>query len=77
MVGLFFFMWGWSDSIANGILGGFSLRNAGPPLTCGFWYYLLFLLIAVAGFAFFITVARWYKNRKRPVETEDEVFYRQ
>ena len=40
--------------------------------TCSFWYYLLSIIIAVAGIAVFSLVARGYKKRRR-----DEIMFEQ
>lgn len=75
MIGLVYFSWGFSGTMANVIIGAFSLRKASSPLKCEFWYYFILLLIAIVSFLMYIFVARWYKNRKRPEENEDEIFY--
>lgn len=75
MIGLVFFTWGCGSTIADIMLGIFSLKKAATPMTCEFWYYLVLLVIVIVGFVMYICVARWYKNRKRPEEDKDEVFY--
>ena len=78
MIGMYFFEWGLASSLANLIFLGFSSisQTKGPPVTCQMWYYLLLLIIVVAYFVIYIFVARWYQNRKRVTEQEEEVFYR-
>ena len=75
MIGLVFFTWGLGGTIANVFVGAFSLKKANPPMTCEFWYYLLLLLIATLSFVIYVIVARWYKNRRRLEDSEDELFY--
>lgn len=75
MIGLVYFSWGFAGSVASTLQGIFSLKNAGPPLKCEFWYYFLLVLVGIVSFVMFVFVARWYKNRKRPEQDEDETFY--
>lgn len=42
------------------------------PVSCGFWYYLLNLLIIVTGFVVFCTAARCYKRRERDDPTFEQ-----
>ena len=79
MIGLFFFVQGLSSSLAAIILFAFSKRQNVKDIrgqSCGFWYYFIFLLIAVLTFVVYIVVSRWYKNRQRGELEESEQFYR-
>lgn len=78
MIGIYFFVWGLSSALSSLILLAFSkISKSSPPgVTCQMWYYLLLLVVAVGYFVLYIFVARWYQNRKRLTEQEEEVFYR-
>ena len=75
MIGLVFFTWGFAGTISNVLIGAFSLGKADLLMKCELLYYILLLLIAILGFVIYVIVARWYKNRRRPEESEDELFY--
>lgn len=75
MIGFFFFIWGFSDTIATTILTLFSLRRVGPPESCNFWYHIILLVIGVIAFVVYLIVARCYRNRKRPISNENYVYY--
>ena len=75
MIGVFFFVWGFSDTVAMAILTFFSLKKVGPPESYNVWYHLIFLSIGVIMFIVFYLVSRWYRNRKRPISNENYVYY--
>ena len=75
MIGIFFFILGFSDTLATAILTFFSLKKVGPPESCNFWYHMIFLAIGVIMLVVFYLVARWYRNRKRPISNENCVYY--
>ncbi len=82
MIGLFYLVHGLSSVVAAVILVPFGKRSLMRQLiqlgpSCGFWYYLIFLVIAVVTFAVYIVVSKWYKNRERGDLEESEPFYRQ
>ena len=83
MIGLFFFIQGLSATLAGMILFIFSEEDAMERVdvkhsgeSCGFWYYLIFFVIAVVTFVLYIGVSKWYKNRKRGDLEESEAYYR-
>ena len=75
MIGVFFFIWGFSDTVATTLLTVFSLKKVGPPESCNFWYHLILLVIGVTTCLIYIVVARRYQNRKRPIHAENYVYY--
>ena len=75
MIGYFFFIWGFSDTVATAILTIFSLKRVGPPKSCNFWYHLILLTIGVTMFVIYALIARRYQNRKRPIDKENYVYY--
>ena len=77
MIGLFFFVWGVSASMATIILFNFDWHKVSKPIGCGFWYYTVFFLISLAFLIVFVKVARWYKNRQRgELDTPRDIYYR-
>ena len=76
MVGLFFFIWGIASTITEFLVALFERVDLDRTLTCGFWYYLIFLILAVIGLAMYVKVFRKYKNRQRG-EIQSEKYYRQ
>ena len=84
MIGLFFFVLGFSSFLATAVLyifsqkqwmGELDIKNSNE--SCGFWYYLIFLIVAVVTSFLYVCIARWYKNRERGELDESELFYRQ
>ncbi len=71
LLGLFYSQYGLSNAAGFVVLVIFYRRfNSGHPphdlpLGCGFWYYLTHIVITLFGVVMFISVARWYKPRKR------------
>ena len=84
MSGLLFFVQGLMTTIMAGLLFIFSHENLMIRLnvkysyeSCGFWYYLILVAVAVVVFPTYIFAAKWYKNRDRgELEESEEVFYR-
>lgn len=75
MVGLFFFTWGAAEGLTQVFITAFSYRRPSSPLTCDFWYYLLYLCIAILGCVAYAVLVRRYTNRQRG-EQESDLFYR-
>ena len=76
MIGLFFFVWGVASALAETLILMFSkIPHIGPPLTCDFWYYFMYVVYAVLAFVVYVVLACWYKNRQRG-ETDSDIFYR-
>ena len=76
MIGLFFFAWGVASAVSQGLITAFGFATSVTPVTCDFWYYLLYLLVVLVGVVGYLVLARAYKNRQRG-ERESDVFYRQ
>ncbi len=84
MIGLLYLVHGLSSIIAaavlvpfrsNNLMGQLNVAHSGQ--SCGFWYYLIFLVVAIVTFAVYVAVSMWYKNRQRGELEESEPFYRQ
>ena len=83
MVGLFFFVHGLTASVAAVVLLVLSQEDIAEHLnvkhsgeSCGFWYYLIFFVIAAVTFVLYIGVSKWYKNRQRGDLEGSERYYR-
>ncbi len=83
MIGLFFFIQGLSAMAASLVLFIFSKEDVGEKLSvktstqsCGFWYYLIFFIVAMVTFSCYAAVSKWYKNRQRGDLEESVAFYR-
>lgn len=80
MIGLFYLVDGLSSIVAAAVLLPFAIGR--PHLldqsvvSCEFWYYIIFLVIAVVTCAVYIAVSKWYKNRERGDLEESEPYYR-
>lgn len=75
MLGLFFFTWGVASVVAEFTVAAFENIELNRIITCGFWYYLIFLIVAVFGLGAFLKVLMKYKNRQRG-EIMPELYYR-
>ena len=76
MVGLFFCVDGIFSTLSALILFGFSQGNwSTASLSCGFWYYIVFVILGTITFVPYVVFSRKYKNRIRG-ETESERYYR-
>ena len=75
MIGLFFWVEGIFSTLSAIVLFGFSYSSSGTRLSCGFWYYLVFMVVGIATFIPYIVFSRKYKNRTRG-EVDSERYYR-
>jgi hypothetical protein len=75
MVGLFFLVDGVFSSLSATILFGFSAYFKHTHLSCGFWYYFVFLVPGIATFILYLAVARYYRNRTRG-DVNNDRYYR-
>lgn len=73
MIGFFFFAWGVATAMAQVFIVAFDKPSS--VLTCDFWYYLLYLCLAIFGCAAYAVLARCYRNRQRG-EQESDRYYR-
>lgn len=83
MIGLFFFVQGLSATLASVVLFIFSEEEISEKLnvnsstqSCGFWYYLVFFIVAMVTLIGYIATSKWYKNRERGDLEESVAFYR-
>ena len=53
-----------------------SISSMNVPLTCGFWYFLLqILILLIFGLSFIVVVKCIYKKRSREDEVPNELTY--
>ena len=76
MIGVVFWISSIFSSISSLILFLFSYHFVErlPHMSCGFWYYLLFLVFGIVTFTLYLIASRWYQNRRR--DTESGHYYR-
>ena len=81
MIGLFFWVEGIFSTLSAIVLFGFLIKDhrnyspSGTRLSCGFWYYLVFMVVGIATFIPYIVFSRKYQNRTRG-EVDSERYYR-
>jgi ABC-type amino acid transport system permease subunit len=80
MIGLFFWVDGIFSTLSAIVLFGFSINDqnysaSGTHLSCGFWYYLVFVVVGIATFIPYVVFSRKYQNRTRG-DVDSERYYR-